>query len=400
MRVPPVRVLLLLLALPACASSPAVEEPAELGIEQRIHRIENGLLPLNTPEVDAEPGLRLDARMEFYRTPGVGIAVIRDGRLEWARGYGIVEAGSDVPVDTATLFQAASISKPVAAIAALRLVEQGRLALDADVNRTLRGWRVPDNEFTAQERVTLRRLLSHSAGLTVHGFPGYAAGAPVPSLLELLDGVEPANSPPVRADLVPGSRWRYSGGGTSVVQLLMEQVTGTDFPTLMRESVLGPAGMVHSTFEQPLPADRAARAATAHRADGTPIPGGWHTYPEMAAAGLWTTPSDLARLALAVQVAANGGSSSLLTAASAREMLTPQNGEFGLGFALVEAGGRRFFTHGGANEGFRAQFVASVDGRDGAVVMTNGDDGQALAMEILRAIAREYDWPLFQPSER
>jgi CubicO group peptidase (beta-lactamase class C family) len=388
-----------LLALAGCAR-PLPEPAAPLSEhEARIERIERGLLTQNVVEGDPSPGRTIEERMRFYDTPGVSVAVIHDGRLVWARGYGVVEAGGTQPVDTATLFQAASISKPVAAIGALRLVEQGRLSLDDDANGWLRSWKVPENGLTESEKVTLRRLLSHSAGLTVHGFRGYAAGEPVPALVQLLDGEKPANSAAVRVDLLPGSRWRYSGGGTSVAQLMMEDVSGESFPALMQRLVLGPAGMVHSTYEQPLPAARAARAATGHRGDGSPVAGRWHTYPEMAAAGLWTTPSDLARLGLEVQRAARGEPSAILSRQMTHEMLTRQSGEYGIGFGVEQRdGGDVVFSHGGANEGFRAFFFAARDGGYGAAVMTNGDDGSALGMEILRGIAREYGWPVFQPT--
>lgn len=197
-----------------------------------------------------------------------------------------------------TLFQAGSISKPVAALAALRLVEQGKLSLDEDVNAKLVSWKVPGNEFTKEQKVTLRRLLTHSAGLTVHGFPGYAAGAQVPTLVQVLNGEKPANTPAIRVDTVPGRLWRYSGGGYTIMQQLLIDVTQKSFPELMRQLVLEPAGMKHSTYEQPLPPARAGEAATAHDANGQPVKGQFHTYPEMAAAGLWTTPTDLALLAI------------------------------------------------------------------------------------------------------
>jgi CubicO group peptidase (beta-lactamase class C family) len=388
--------LLLGLAMAGCVSLPAAAATSS-EIERSIQRIENGLLPVNLIEGEPVPAMAIGERMRFYNTPGASIAVIRDGRVEWARGYGVVDVRSGRPVDTTTLFQAASISKPVAAMAALHLVEQGRLSLDDDVNGLLRTWRVPENEWNSTEKVTLRRLLSHSAGLTVHGFRGYAAGETVPTLAQLLDGAAPANSAAVRVDVLPGSLWRYSGGGTCVAQQLMEDVTGTDFAALMRETVLAPASMIHSTYEQPIPADYAAQAASGHRIDGAPVDGQWHTYPEQAAAGLWTTPSDLALLAIEVQRSLRGESNRILSAEMMQEMLTKQSGEFGLGFGLAEEGGRQFFSHAGANEGFRAYLVASHDGRDGAVVMTNSDQGQPVVMEIVRAIAREYGWPLFQP---
>jgi CubicO group peptidase (beta-lactamase class C family) len=364
----------------------------------RIRAVEEGLhRPTTLRGQDAPP--RLDERMQALGVPGVSIAVIEDGRIAWAKGYGVTRAGGTLAVDTATLFQAASISKPVAAMAALRLVEQGVLDLDGDVNARLSSWHVEDNRFTTGQKVTLRRLLSHNAGLTVHGFRGYAAGEDVPTLVQLLSGQAPANSAAVRPDTVPGSLWRYSGGGSSVAQLLMQEVTGRSFPDLVAVLVLQPVAMHNSTYEQPLPEHRAATAATGHLMNGQPVNGRWHTYPEMFAAGLWTTPSDLARLAIEVQRSADGRSDRVLSQAMTREMLSLHAGDYGLGFGLQNGDGYTAFSHGGANQGFRAMFFALTDGR-GAVVMTNSDNGAVLAGEIIRAVAHAYDWPVMRSIER
>ena len=216
----------------------------------------------------------------------------------------------------------------------LALVEQGKLTLDEDVNVKLKSWKVPDNDFTKEQKVTLRRLASHSAGLTVHGFRGYAKGEPVPTTVQVLDGEKPANSAPVRVDLLPGSRWRYSGGGITAMQLLMTEVTGKAFPALMQELVLSKIGMKNSTYEQPLPDGKAPQAATGHRGNGNQVTGKWHTYPEIAAAGLWTTPTDLAKFALEVQQAYAGKSRNVLSQAMTRQFLTKQSGEYGLGIGL------------------------------------------------------------------
>jgi CubicO group peptidase (beta-lactamase class C family) len=372
------------------ASSAQQATPAE--VAERIRRVEQGLLaPVIT---DGEPaGMSLAERMRHYRVPGVSVAVINEGRIEWAKGWGVVDAGGAVPVDTATLFQAASISKPVAALAALRLVEQGRLSLDTDVNASLTSWKVEENGHTAMSKVTLRRLLSHNAGLTVHGFRGYAEGEAVPTLVQLLDGSAPANSARVRPDTMPGAIWRYSGGGSSVAQLLMQDATGRDFAGLVRELVLVPAGMAHSTYEQPLPPSRHAHAAVAHRTSGEPLPGRWHTYPELFAAGLWTTPSDLARLAIEVQRSYAGASAQILSPAMTREMLSLQAGDYGLGFGVARGDGWTSFSHGGSNQGYRAILYVFADRGQGAVIMTNGDMGGALMGELMRGIAEVYDWP-------
>ena len=359
-------------------------------LSDRIRRIENGLIPTDAEKQKPVRKATLTARMKHYKVPGVSLAVITGGRLEWARGYGTTSAIKGAPVAPDTIFQAASISKPVAAMMAMRLVEQGKLDLDEDVNLKLRSWRVPENEYTKEEKVTLRRLLSHTAGLTVHGFPGYgsASANALPSLIDILDGRKPVNTDPIRVEAVPGTRWSYSGGGYEVMQQLLLDVTGKPFHELAKELVLRPLGMKSSTYEQPLPPARAARAATGHHKNGEPVPGRWHTYPEMAAAGLWTTPTDLAKVLLEMQ---KGGE--LLQRSSVRLMLTRVLGEYGLGFTLRRREASNVFGHGGSNDGFKCMMIAFVDGDSGVVIMTNGDLGQALASELTRAIATEYNWP-------
>ena len=218
-------------------------------------------------------GASLTDRMRSLNTPAVSIAVINDGRIEWARAYGSLQAGGGAPADTASLFQAASVSKPVAVLGALLLAERGGVSLDADVNTYLRSWRVPENAHTAREKVTLRRIMSHNAGLTVHGFPGYAAGAPIPTTVQVLDGQAPANTGPVRVDTLPGSILRYSGGGMTVMQLMLEDVTGRPFPAFLRETVLLPLGMTHSSYDYDVPTEAQPRIARAHDRQGGPSPG-------------------------------------------------------------------------------------------------------------------------------
>ena len=364
--------------------------------EARAARVEQGLLPGIVIAGRPLPVRPLAERMAALKTPGVSVAVINDGRIEWARGYGVADAGGNAPVTPQTLFQAASLSKPVASLAALRLVEQGKLALDEDVNARLTSWKVPENDFTKTEKVTLRRLLSHTAGLTVSGFPGYSAGAPVPALVQVLDGQKPANTAAIRADVVPGTISRYSGGGYTVMQQLLMDITGRPFPSLAADLVLKPVGMTDSTYEQPLPEARRAAAASGHLATGGLLPGRYHTYPEMAAAGLWTTPTDLARFLIEMQKALQG-KSAILSASMARQMVTDQKGSYGLGLGLEGAGASAAFGHGGSNAGFKCGMTAFIESGRGAVVMTNGDQGGRLASEVLRAVAAEYDWPARRP---
>ncbi|MEP6690346.1 MAG: serine hydrolase domain-containing protein [Gemmatimonadaceae bacterium] len=381
----------LVLVSPLFAQTPGALA-RDTGVAARIARVEGGLLPPIAIAGAAETRSSVQQRMAHYHVPGVSIAVINDGRIEWARGYGVREFGGTTAVDTSTLFQAGSISKPVAATAALRLVNQKQLDLDADINSALRSWKVPSNAFTTQKPPTLRAILSHSAGFTVHGFPGYDADAQVPTVVQVLDGVAPANTAPVRVDVMPGTIWRYSGGGITIAQLAMTDVTGRAFPELMRELVLAPIGMTHSTYENPLPAAYARSAATGHERLDTPVHGKYHTYPEMAAAGLWTTPSDLARWAIEIQRASAGQSARVLSQAMTKQMLTRQFGSWGLGVALSGSGHFAAFGHGGRDEGFVAQITATIDGGRGYVIMTNGVSS-ALLGEIDRSIRDAYGWP-------
>ncbi len=398
MRVPS-RVVLVAVASAALACSADRGPSGSETTDAAIARVTAGLRPGAVAKGRPPTSFRLAERMEHYHVPGVSIAVVDSGRIAWARGFGVKEVGTVDSVTATTLFQAASISKPVAATAMLRLVEEGRLDLDTPVNRYLTSWKVPENAFTAREPVTLRRIVSHSAGLTVHGFPGYAAGEPLPTVPQILDGAPPANTAPVRVDTLPGAISRYSGGGVTVEQLLMTDVTGEPFPELMKRLVLDPAGMARSTYEQPLPEQRRGEEAAGYRSDGTPIEGRWHTYPEMAAAGLWTTPTDLLKWAMAITAARDGAPDGLLSQEMAREMLTPQKGDFGLGPGLGGTGSGFHFGHGGANEGFRCQLIYFPETGQGAAVMTNGDGGGGLAQEILLAVASEYGWSDYGPRE-
>ena len=389
----------LVLALAASAACGGAEPDASPP-EAPATRVESGLLPTFIVRGEPTPRVSLADRMEALGVPGVSIAVLDDGEIAWARGYGFADLESERPVTPRTLFQAASISKPVAALAALQLVQEGRVELDADVNDVLTSWRVPANRFTAEAPVTLRGLLTHRAGLGVSGFPGYGPGETVPDAVGVLDGL--GNTDPVRVVLPPGERWQYSGGGTTVVQQLVVDLRGAPFSEVMRRRVLDPIGMVRSTYEQPIPPARQDDIATGHRSDGTPVPGGWHTYPEQAAAGLWTTPSELALYAREVQRAWRGDSAKVLGQALAREMLTADRDDrglnWGLGPAISEDGER--FRHGGSNRGFRSTFAATIAGDDGVFVMTNSDAGSPLARQIAMTVAEAYGWSGPRPAER
>jgi CubicO group peptidase (beta-lactamase class C family) len=345
------------------------------------------------PQAEGKPPITLSLAelMEKFKIPALSIAVIDNFRIVWAKGYGVVSPDSKSPVTTKTLFAAGSISKPVAATAALHMVEQGKLFLDENVNDKLKTWKVPDNEFTQTEKVTLRRLISHTAGLTVHGFPGYDVDAPIPTIVQILNGEKPANTPPIRVDIVPGTKFRYSGGGVTIEQLLMTDVSGKPFPVLLRETVLDKIGMRNSSYEQPLPPARAAETAGGAYPDGKPVHGKWHVYPEMAAAGLWTTPTDLAHFAIEIALSKNGKSNRILSQKMANEMLTPVLEEVGLGFFMDKQNPGQF-GHDGADEGFQALLTMNADTGKGLVIMADSDNGISAADFVLRSVAKEYSW--------
>lgn len=380
----------------ALAASLATSAIAADKKASRIHRVTQEMPPPVLVRGESPVVISLSARMTELRVPAVSIAVLHKGRIEWARGFGVTRWGGP-PVTDRTLFQAASISKPVFALAVMRLADTGKVNLRANVNDYLTSWKVPDSPITRQAPVTLRALLSHTAGINGQGFRGYEPKAPLPTLSQILDGAPPANSSPVRVDTLPGDRYRYTGGGYLVAQAVLQDVTGEPTERFLQEFLLKPLGMKVSTFEQPLPASRTAEIAIPYRADGTPVAGGPRIYPELAAAGLWTTPSDLARYALGVRAALQGKAKALISAPMARSVLTPVLESNGLGPRIGGRTSRKFFTHNGGNEGYRCLFVAYEDG-EGAVVMTNSDNGGVIMEEVMRSIAFAYEWPDFAPS--
>jgi CubicO group peptidase (beta-lactamase class C family) len=384
MRTPALSILL------ALAASIAVIAQAPADSAALIARIEAPQIP-NRQGLD---GLTLDQVMRRFRVPGVSVAVIKDFKIHWAKAYGIADVSTGRAVQTDTPFQAASISKPVTAMAAMRLVQDGKLGLDEDVSRLLTSWRIPPSEDTAVQPVTPRSLMSHTSGADDgFGFPGYDPAAPRPTVVQILDGAPPSNVGKVTFARPPYAASKYSGGAVTLMQLLLTDITGEGFASLVRSRVLDPLGMTSSTFEQPPPDSWAARLAHAHNGQGVHGAVPWHVYPEQAAAGLWTTPSDLARLAIEVQTAVRGPKGTVLTQASAREMTAPVGtGPFAVGFAVEKRSEGWYFSHGGSNWGFRCSMVAHIRKGYGVVVMTNGDAGGGVIGEIEARVASAYGW--------
>ena len=347
-------------------------------------------------EGEEQGQFHLADRMVHYRVPAVSVAVIDGCRIVDARAFG--RSASGASVTPRTLFQAGSISKSITAVAVLKLVEQKKLSLDHDIQPLLTSWTLKGSSLKATEPVTLRRLLNHTAGVNEIGGFGYAPGTPIPTVTQILDGLPPTNTPAVRIESTPGSRWLYSSGGYYVVQALMTDVSGEAFPRIVDRLVLGPAGMNDSIFAQPLDTKRARLAAAAVGPDGSAMPGGWRVNPELAAGGLWSTPSDLARFAIALARSARGENGGLLGLDATRQMMTPGLKNWGLGVELGPAPGPRRFGHTGHNTGFVSEFVMYPDSCQGAAVMTNADEGGWLVTEVLRAVGDVYGWPGRRPS--
>lgn len=346
------------------------------------------------PQVPGRGGadpLTMAEMMAYFAVPAVSVAVIRDFEIEGAKVWGIADVESGAAATTDTLFQAASISKPVAAMASLRAVEKGLFGLDQDINTILKSWKLPGSPYGGGQPVTPRGLMSHTSGTgDGFGFPGYEPGAKLPTILQILNGQVPSNTGPVRLARPPLAAFQYSGGATTIQQLALTDSVGRPYPDIVREWVLDPIGMASSTLEQPLEPRRAARA---HDTSGKRMGPPWHVYPEHAAAALWTTPTDLARLLIEVQRTLAGRPGRVLSQRTMQEMVTPVGvGPYAVGFSVSQKGEGWYFGHGGGNWGFKCHAIAHRAKGYGAVVMTNGDNGLLLLQEILDRIARVYGW--------
>ena len=347
--------------------------------------------------------LTISALMARFNVPGVSIAVIRDYQLHWAKGYGIADVTTGAPVNTETMFQAASISKPVAAMAVLRAVQDGLFTLDTDINKILTSWKLDGGEFTRDRPVTPRTLTSHTSGLgDGFGFPGYDPKDSVPTALQFLQGSKLSNVGVIFMERPPMTLMEYSGGGVTLMQQALTDARKKPFADIMRDDVLRPLGMTRSTYEQPLPESFDRNAARAHSGEGKAMGAKWHIHPEQAAAGLWTTPSDLARVVIEVQKSALGQSNRVLSRALVQEMLSPVGvGEYAVGFAITKIGQGWYFAHGGSNWGFRGTLIGHKVKGYGLVILTNADQGGAVANELSRRIQRVYEWDSFaEPAPR
>lgn len=340
--------------------------------------------------------MNLMERMQYYRVPGVSLAVIDKLRVEWTMGYGFRRAGENNSITPETVFQAASLSQPVAGQTALHYVRTGKFQLNTGVNRLLRSWKLWEGDNINQREVTLFDLLTHTAGLVEWTFNGYSPDEEIPSSEQILEGLKPANSPCLRIVYSPGSEVRISELGFFLLQRLLEDVLDKPFADAASESVLKPLAMKRSAFSAVLPEALAGNAAVGHLRDGEPVKGGYNRYPELAAAGLWSTPNDMAVFVIDIMKTALGESDHVISPEAARAMLTPHVGNRGLAFKVEDEGDDLYFTIRGRNHGFECVLVAYPVRRQGVVIMTNSDNGSYLIDEILRGVSAVYEWPHFQ----
>jgi len=383
---------LLVLILFSC--QPAADLSPEDALLAEINAIEGSLTSSLRIKGEEVKSYTIEERLAEYKIPGISVAVVRNGKLHWAKGYGLANTETGQLVDTSTLFQAASISKPVSGMGALKLVQEGKLALNKDINQYLTSWQLPESPFTSTVKVNLRHLLTHTAGTTVHGFPGYNQTDTFPTDIQVLNGQ--GNTAPVYVDTLPGTINRYSGGGYTIVERAIEDITGQAFADYMQSNVLSPLGMQHSTFAQPLPTAFHAQASAAFDRKGEMLAGLWHNYPEQAAAGLWTTPSDLARFAIGIHEAFIGKTEKVLSPSLTKVMLTKDKLGHGLGPGLRAEGDSLIFQHGGKNAGYTCHLFAYAKRGDAMVVMSGSDSARPLIEEIQRAAAEQYGWDLAQ----
>jgi CubicO group peptidase (beta-lactamase class C family) len=370
-----------------------------------IKKVETGIP--NRVYIEGDSTWSIEERMEHYGVPGVSIAVLHNGKIEWAKGYGVMDIKSKSPVTEQTLFQASLLSMPITAYGALRLVEQNKVSLDKNINSYLKSWQLPDNEFTKEKKATLRNLLNHSAGINIHAIPGYSADLPAPTLVEILNGTPPVKNDPILVDRKPDESINLSDAGYAIIQQMMLDVENKKFPEIMNELVLQPLEMNNSTFSQTLSKEQSMMAATAYLKDGSMVKGKRHTYPVMASNGLWTNAKDLAKFIINIQQTLKDNSNKGLSKDMTELMLTPSgvkglvryyspDFKYGLGIHISNKKGETYFDHWGWNRGFFSLMIAHKDRGYGVVVLTNTTI-PAFNHEVIRSVAMAYEWDNYVP---
>ena len=380
--------IVILFFLPLTLSSQTIDQ----SLKEKINAVENSLAP-SVIFGDTIPKMNLEDRMNATRIKGLSIAVIRNYKIEWVKGYGWADVEEKRKVTTATRFQAASISKSLNSMGILKLVQMGKVDPEADINKYLTSWKFSYDSLSKNKKISTHNLLSHTAGLDIHGFPGYKRTDTLPTIQQILDGKRPANTRAVRSLFEPGAKFKYSGGGTTITQLILTDVTGSNYADWMQKNVLQPLGMTNSSYRQP--PDDTVSVATGYYGNGSAVKGKYHVYPEQAAAGLWTTPTDLAKYIIECQLALEGKSQKVLSPAMMKKRLTPYiDSAAALGVFIDKRKGQSWFNHNGGNEAFLCTSYGSMEGGKGVVIMINGDNF-AVISELLNSVATVYEWTGF-----
>jgi CubicO group peptidase (beta-lactamase class C family) len=361
---------------------------AQTADSAKIKEVEKNLVGMI--QMDGEGPWTVRERMEHYHIKALSVAVVENYKIAWAKAYGWADDSLKVPATTQTLFQAASISKSLNGVGVMKLVQDKKIDLYADINNYLTSWKFPYDSLSKGKKISMANLLSHTAGLTVHGFEGYTPGKAVPNVVQVLDGKKPANSDPIRSMYEPGLKSEYSGGGITISQLIVMDVTHQPYDKYMYDNVLKPLGMTSSTYQQPPAGTKPSLLATGYRENGKAIPGKYNTYPEEAAAGLWTNPTDLSKYIIETQLALQGKSHKVLDQATTKLRLTPYiDKSAAMGVFIANLDSNKYFNHNGANEGFRSDYTGSMEGGNGVVVMVNSDDG-GIINEVVNSVAKVY----------
>ncbi len=361
--------------------------------QDRKQQVERNLLPSVVFTGESEP-VSIETRMAGHKVPALSVAVIRNGRLDWSAAWGELEIGG-ARADCNSLFQAGSLAKPATVLAALRMKQQGLIDFDKSIGTYLASYHLPAGQQTDANPVTFRNLFAHTSGITPGGYDGYPQGQPIPSDLQTVRAEAPGNSRKVEVLATPGTELVYSGGGYTVAEIALQDRLGAPFERIMREWLLAPAGMSQADFTQPLPAASHKHAARGYRGDGIVVPGGWHNHPEQAAAGLWATASDMATFLIEIGKGYRG-ESKIFTQASIRELLAKPFDGHAYGFRLIGEGEQMFITHYGGTVGYRAGMTLNLVSGDGAVFLSNSDNGSDLGRGFFSAVSRAYHWPMFR----
>jgi CubicO group peptidase (beta-lactamase class C family) len=341
------------------------------------------------------PRFTLQDRMSFYKVPSVSIAVIENGKIVWAKAYGYADTEKKTLANQNTIYQVASISKSLTGFSIMQLVQSNRLSLDVDIRQYLKSWQFPENDLSKGQSITLKNLLSHTAGLSTRGFMGYKSSEIIPTINQVLNGEKPANNEAVKSIFQPGTQYQYSGGGYTIIQKILLDNIDKDYNKLMQKMLLQPLQMNNSRYAVRLPKD-ISNYALAYDANMKPVEGKYYAYPDYAAGGLWSTATDIAKFVIAVQNSFVKGTT-LLDKKYAKQMLTPVLEDYALGFGIQEKGGEKYFWHEGECYGFRSLYYGSLTEGNGVVILTNAypENGRPFVHEVLNSIAVTYGWKDF-----